>query len=91
MEEWKAHFIGILNQDETDEAIHIYSNEMGSVSRQSHHKEVAAGIEEARIRKAAGPDAIFHEHIEGTQEMLLKHWKDLFNKCVQLGQIPRPL
>jgi hypothetical protein len=38
---------------------------------------------------AAGPDRIFYEHIKDTQEMLLKHWMDLVNKYVQLGQIPQ--
>lgn len=88
MHSWESHFARILNQE----------NKKKEESRQTQQAltnfpritvaEVTAAINSLKRKKAAGPDTIFNEHLVESQHMLTGTWTDLFNKCIELGQIP---
>jgi hypothetical protein len=88
LEEWEAHFSRTLNEDDPDEVFPMDSSPVEGAFKAVIPQEVAAA-KNARNGRAAGSNRILYEHTKDTQEMLLKHWMNLFNNCVQLLQIPQ--
>ena len=45
-------------------------------------------IQKTKNTKAPGLDNICNEHLKDTTDTLMPFWTELFNKCIQTGEIP---
>ena len=82
MQEWVEHFKTILNTENTTQAYNASTIETESF------RPITEAILELKPGKASGPDGIFNEHIKNSMQTLTETWADLFNKCLEMNQIP---
>ena len=88
MTSWHKHFTEILNKDHAEYAYPKNPGTFTTIFPKITMKEAEKEIQKAKKGKAAGPDNIFIEHIQLSQEHLLPIWTDLFNRCLETGTIP---
>jgi hypothetical protein len=87
MSAWENHFKIILHQDKRNTDNHIHSKHFLDFPR-IFDKGVIETIRSTRDRKAAEPDGIFNEHLKTTLPYYASTWSLLFNKCLEIEEIP---
>ena len=51
-------------------------------------EEVKLAIIRLRKGKASGPDGVCSEHLKETYRFMAGTWVTIFNKCLEIGNIP---
>ncbi|KAJ4425634.1 hypothetical protein ANN_27830 [Periplaneta americana] len=87
MEEWENHFKNILNRKGKEEAF-AEITETPDPWIPFSTQEVAECLNALKNKKAAGLDHLFTEHLKQACHLLNATWTQLFNKCIEIGDIP---
>lgn len=88
METWEAYFTELLQQtalkqhDDPEEP--PKTETMPTITE----AEVWSVVQRSKTRKATGPDNISNELIKASLPHTISIWTALYNKCVQLQNIP---
>ncbi|PSN52531.1 hypothetical protein C0J52_14317, partial [Blattella germanica] len=83
----KEHLHNFLNKENK---VTAYPVEIIAIQKfpEITEEEIVTAIYSLKQKKTAGPDHIYNEHIKATHPLLIDLWVRLFNKCIELNNIP---
>lgn len=88
IDKWESHFTEILNTAQRNRAYDTDSSTQLPQATAFTEEEVRTAIHNTKNNKAPGPDQIYNEHLKESAEVMVGAWTKLYNKCVELGEIP---